>query len=182
MAMGTLPQQVSVTESQKKEKTTMKIRRKVTILAVLVVLVLSLIVAVLPVFACTAGCTPGFWKNLEKHSDFWTDHSPGDTVGSVFGNAAIYGLGDDTLLEALQYGGGPGPEGAAQILLRTAVATLLNVAYDEAQDFAWGWGWWHVNLTTRVNDALASGNRDTMIWLAEHLDGWNNQGCPLLED
>lgn len=160
----------------------MKIRKKVTILAILVVLVLSLIVAVLPVSACTAGCTPGFWKNLKKHSDFWTDHSPEDTVGSVFGNAALYGLGDDPLVEALQYGGGPGPEGAAKILLRAAVAALLNSAYDEQQGFAWGWAWWYSNLTNQVNSALASGDRGWMLGLAEELDHWNNQGCPLLED
>jgi len=149
----------------------------------LVVLVLSLIVAMQPVFACTAGCTPGFWKQ-EQHFEFWTGHSPGDPVGSVFDVPDdwddLNGDGEpDTLLDALKYKGGPGPEGAARILLRAAVATLLNSAYDDANSAGWGWGWWTINLTTQVNDNLASGNRGGMLQLAQGLDGLNNMGCPL---
>ena len=161
----------------------MKIRKKATVLAVLSMLVVSLIVAVLPVLACTAGCTPGFWKR-PQHFGYWTaPYVPdGDTptkVGDVFDADVFPDLADDTLLEALNYGGGPGAEGAAKILLRAAVATLLNAAYDETQGFAWGWDWWYDNLADQVHDKLTSGNRGRMIRMAEDIDGWNNQGCQL---
>jgi hypothetical protein len=42
----------------------------------------------------------------------------------------------------------------------------------------------HFPLTTgqvisQINSALASGNRDTILNLASHLDQLNNAGCPL---
>src|SRR3954465_8083321 len=79
-------------------------------------------------FTGTQGCTPGYWKN---HTEAWADtpYSPTDTVGSVFTlPASLSSLSGETLLAALDGTGGDGStlEGAAAILLRAAVAGLLN--------------------------------------------------------
>lgn len=155
----------------------MRIRTKATILVVLGAL--SMIVSAQPVSACTAGCTPGFWKQ-QQHRDFWTGYSPDQTVESVFTVPSdLNRLADDSLLDALRYKGGPGKEGAARILLRAAVATLLNSAYDAAQEWHWHYDFWNESyLTSSVNDALG-GSRDEMLSLARELDDMNNLGCPL---
>jgi hypothetical protein len=120
------------------------------------------------------GCTPGYWKN---HTDSWagTGFTPGQTVGSVFSGASAFpSLAAQTLLQALQGGGGPGLDGAAKILLRAAAAALLNAGHsgvDYPRTTA--------EILADVNAALASGNRDTMLGLATALDNDNNAGCPL---
>jgi len=120
------------------------------------------------------GCTPGYWKN---HTDSWspTGYATGQTVQSVFSAAMVYpDQGSATLLEALNFGGGPGVTGAAEILLRAAVAALLNASHpgvDYPRTAA--------SVISDVNTALASGDRDTMLVLASSLDADNNQGCPL---
>ena len=159
----------------------MRIRKRATVLALLGVLVLILIVAVQPVLACRYGCTPGFWKQ-PHHFGYWTGYSPGQTVGSVFVNAWTYfpDLADDTLLQALDYGGGRGLEGAARIYLRAAVATLLNSAYNSAH----GGSWWYGDVTPAqvvdwVNEVLSWDNRVDVLSDAEWFDGINNAGCPL---
>jgi hypothetical protein len=121
-----------------------------------------------PVFE---GCTPGFWKQ-DQHFDSWQTYSPDQLVSSVFTIPAASGIpADTTLLQALEFNGGSGVDGASRILLRAAVAALLNAASDDV-DF---------NLTTAqvisaVNTALASGDRDTILAEASRLDGFNNQG------
>ncbi len=120
------------------------------------------------------GCTPGYWKN---HTDSWppTGYATGDLVGTVFLSAASYpSLGGQTLLEALSFGGGPGVEGAAEVLLRAAVSSLLNAAHPDV-DFPRT----PAQVIASVNTALASGVRDTMLSLATELDQENNGGCPL---
>lgn len=122
----------------------------------------------------TEGCTPGYWKN---HTDSWagTGYTPGQTVGSVFSGAGAFpSLASQTLLQALQGGGGPGTLGAAKILLRAATAALLNAAHsgvDYTRTTA--------EILADVNAALTSNSRDTMLTLASELDGDNNLGCPL---
>jgi hypothetical protein len=113
------------------------------------------------------GCTPGFWKN---HTDAWVGFSPSDLVSSVFSNAAPYDV--DTLLQALHFKGGPGVDGAKRILLRAAVAALLNstsVNYPLTTS----------EVITMTDNALASGDRDTILSVASELDALNNLGCPL---
>jgi len=119
------------------------------------------------------GCTPGYWKNLRKHGDSWTVLSPQQTVASAGFNSTYFA--DTTLVDALAGGGGRGVEGAEKILLRAAVAGLLNiysgdVAYATENAAA---------FIADVNAALASGNRSTMLSLGSTIDGWNNGGCPL---
>ena len=116
------------------------------------------------------GCTPGFWKN---HTDLWVTYSPGQTVESVFNVPDQFGLDNDTLLTALDYPGGNGPSGAAQILLRAAVAALLNAASPDVD-----YPLTEAEIIDQVNAALA-GNRPTMLALAIQLDGFNNLGCPI---
>ncbi len=119
------------------------------------------------------GCTPGYWKN---HTSSWAPagYSPSQSVVSVFAQASPYSAGSATLHQALYFGGGPGVDGAAEILLRAAVAALLNashpdVSYPETP----------ASVVAAVDTALASGDRDTMLHLAATLDSENNLGCPL---
>jgi hypothetical protein len=117
------------------------------------------------------GCTPGYWKN---HTSSWgpTGYSTSQTLASVFSNTGS--LGSSTLLQALSFSGGSSLTAKKQILLRAAVASLLNSAHSGV-DF---------DLTTaqvisQVNAALASNNADTILALATSLDIENNSGCPL---
>ena len=116
------------------------------------------------------GCTPGYWKN---HTRAWDVYSSGTLVGSVFSGASA-SLADDTLLQALSYQGGTGLLGAERILLRAAVAALLN-STDDVVDYPL-----HTSeVRNRVSAALASDNRSRMLNLAADLDRKNNLGCPL---
>ena len=115
------------------------------------------------------GCTPGYWKQ-SHHFDSWTaPYDPGDPVAGVFA-----GAGAGTLLDALQGGGGSGVAGARKILLRAAVAALLNAASNGVE-------YPHsiAEIDAAVEAALASNDRDTMLDLAGELDADNNLGCPL---
>ena len=122
----------------------------------------------------TQGCTPGFWKQ-DFHFGFWTGHSPTDTVGSVF-TGALPELSGETLLDALQGGGGPGLLGKEKILLRAAVAALLNASSSSVS-----YPFTSAQIITAVNAALATGNQTTINNLATLLDNANNGsgGCPI---
>lgn len=120
------------------------------------------------------GCTPGYWKN---HTRSWagTGLTPGQTVGSVFSGASAFpSLASSSLLDALQGGGGSGTAGAARILLRAAVAALLNAGHPGVE-----YPRTAAAIVADVNAALASNNRSTMLALAGELDEDNNAGCPL---
>jgi hypothetical protein len=115
------------------------------------------------------GCTPGFWKQ-EQHFDSW----PVD-IDTTFGDIGIAGPGvnpDTTLLEALSFQGGPSLQDAINLLLHHAAAAYLNslaVDYPLTPD----------EVVDMVNDALASGDRDTILAVKDVLDANNNLGCPL---
>ena len=120
------------------------------------------------------GCTPGYWKN---HLADWppTGYDPSQNVSSVFNvPACVDELAGDTLLTALNYGGGDGIVGAARILLRAGVAAVLNAAHP-------GVNYPHTvgEVVNVVNQALASCDRDTMLSRATDLDRDNNLWCPL---
>lgn len=117
------------------------------------------------------GCTPGFWKN---HTSAWVGYTPGQTLESVFDLPDSLGLDNKTLLEALNFGGGSGVKGAAQNLLRAAVAALLNAAHPDIN-----YPMTAAEVIAQVNAALASNNRATMLGLATTLDTQNNAGCPI---
>ncbi|MBI3971499.1 MAG: hypothetical protein HY332_09440 [Chloroflexi bacterium] len=121
------------------------------------------------------GCTPGYWKQ-PQHLDSWapTGFSPNQTLESVFDVPDSFGLDNVSLLDALSLQGGPGLRGAAEVLLREAVAALLNSAHPDV-DYPRSTS----AVITAVNAALASGNRATILNLAAALDADNNLGCPL---
>jgi hypothetical protein len=117
------------------------------------------------------GCTPGFWKN---HPEDWEGFSTNQALASVFNPAGLGGLGSTTLLDALKFKGGSTVTAAKRILLRHAVAALLNSAHPGV-DF---------ELTTAqvisaVNAALASNNRTTILRAKNRLARLNESGCPL---
>ena len=120
----------------------------------------------------TQGCTPGYWKQ-SNHFDSWVGYTPDATVGSIFTGVAA-DLSGETLLAALQGGGGSGLVGAERILLRAAVAALLNstsIAYPYNEAY----------IISAVDAALATGDRSAILTLATTLDDANNGagGCPL---
>jgi hypothetical protein len=120
------------------------------------------------------GCTPGYWKN---HTSSWagTGYTTGQTLGSVFTiPGSLSSLSSSTLLQALSFSGGSGTSGAARILLRAAVAALLNSAHSGVE-----YPSTTAEIIADVNAALASNDRDTMLELASDLDADNNLGCPL---
>ncbi|MEA3275519.1 MAG: hypothetical protein U9Q81_09590 [Pseudomonadota bacterium] len=125
------------------------------------------------VFSCEIeGCTPGYWKN---HLYAWIVYSPDQSVDSVFEVPGDFQeLADDTLLEALNYGGGDGLVGAAQIMLRQAIATLLNAVHADvrtpySEEF----------VIYHVSRGLNSYDRERMIWIAAKAETLNEMGCPL---
>jgi hypothetical protein len=117
----------------------------------------------------TEGCTPGYWKN---HEEAWVTYTPTQTVDSVF-TGADPTLGSQTLLEALSFQGGPDLVGKQEILLRAAVAALLNTT--SGIDY----GVKTKALINGVNSRLASGSEKKIINFATQLDNRNNLGCPL---
>lgn len=154
-----------------------------------------------------AGCTPGYWKQ-EHHFGSWpetvdirisvvpeeyetVDISPDTLLEDVFrsahlgANKEFYDLNEDgaadTLLDALQFKGGPGVAGPARILLRAAVAALLNEA-----EFGDSYGastllavYGGVNIALDPNVANADPSRDDILALAKAMDIANNSNCPL---
>jgi hypothetical protein len=118
------------------------------------------------------GCTPGFWKQ-DQHFDSWVNFTPGQSVSSVF-SGVDPSLASESFLDALQGGGGPGLVGGEEILLRAAVAALLN---STAVGYPFGTG----DIISAVDGAIATGDRDVILALATILDNANNGkgGCPL---
>jgi len=126
------------------------------------------------------GCTPGFWKN-PKHFALWVGYTPNELVSAVFSVPASFPDGSDgtslassSLAGALAFQGGSTLNGASQILLRAAVAALLNASNPNvAYPMTTG------QIVTAVNAALNSGDRTQITNLATKLDNANNGGCPL---
>ncbi len=99
---------------------------------------------------------------------------PGQTLESVFNVPNSLGIDNVTLLQALGFQGGSGVSGASRILMRAAVAALLNAAHPDV-DYTLSEG----QVITQVNAALATLNRDTMLTLATSLDTFNNLNCSI---
>ena len=139
------------------------------------------------------GRTPGYWKN---HSGTWpkfTVRNYKSAVISVTNSTPVLSLfnvprvllkcgatcildlnkdgRNDTLLQALAYKGGDGLTGKAQILLRAAVAGLLNEAYFKSTYPAYSSV---TSLISAVNTTLATRSETAYVTLANVLDWWNN--------
>ena len=122
------------------------------------------------------GCTPGYWKN---HPGAWEENKPSDTLGSEFTfPAELSGLESKTFMQALKFGGGTTVLDAAKLLMKAAVASFLNAANDDIK-FPYRRYGNPFDIQQKVNEALASLDRETMLELKDHLDGLNNEGCPL---
>jgi hypothetical protein len=122
------------------------------------------------------GCTPGFWKQ-DFHFGFWKTYLTTQTIGSVFTGVSFQdALGSETLLEALQGGGGRDLLGAETILLRAAVAALLN-----ASSGSIAYPFTTAQIITAVKTAIASDSRDSILALEAILNSANNGpgGCPI---
>jgi uncharacterized repeat protein (TIGR01451 family) len=119
------------------------------------------------------GCTPGFWKT---HPDCWCeDYETGDMLGSIFTvPSELSGMADDSLMKALKYGGGPGVEGAASNLFRSAVSALLNACNDNVN-----YPMSVSSVISEVNTALATLDRHEILSLHAMLDMYNNLGCSI---
>lgn len=118
------------------------------------------------------GLSHGYWKN---HLSDWPDgYTPSMLVDDVFENASLYIPATDTLLDALQYKGGDDLVGGAQILLRNAVASVLNAHHPNIN-----YPILEADLIGEVNEALGSQNRDTMLSLEGILNDYNNVGADL---
>jgi len=139
-----------------------------------IVLLCILLIGALAVPAMAGeGCSQGFWRH---HTDVWQGYAPEDLVVDIFVDPNSYVDVTDTLLQALRYRGGRGPEGGARILLRQAVAAVLNAAHSGVT-----YPQTESDVIATVNGALAGGDRDTMLNLAKQLDDDNNLDCPLDE-
>lgn len=120
------------------------------------------------------GCSHGFWKN---HPIEWqTGYAPSDLLITYFSYIPVE-LQSDDLETALEYGGGKDFIGAARILLRNAVASLLNAADPDIY-----FPLTQQEVIAAVNDALKGQDRATALSLEEYLDGLNNLGSPVCSD
>jgi hypothetical protein len=147
----------------------------------------------------TEGCTPGFWKNHtdwksydDNASETADDNFPDTTLSHMlrspdgFGQdytfPAVYGdLGSVTMLAALSQGGGSTLRGAANNLMRHAVAAYLNAdagllypfrRYTVGEDGS-------PPLVQQIQDALNSQKRGQILALKDALEAANTLGCPL---
>ncbi len=120
------------------------------------------------------GCTPGYWKN---HTSNWEEYSPSTPLSQVFKNTTLGKYSSITLHQALSLKGGPGVDGATQILLRAAAAAVLNAAHEDLGYPLRRFG--ADGILAQVRNALATGDRATILKLADKLGKLNNLGCPL---
>ena len=119
----------------------------------------------------TQGCTLGYWKN---HQSAWVTYSPTDTIGSAFKlTSAQTPYASTTLIDGLNFPGGPGVLGAEQILFKQAIAGLLNST--SGIDY----GATTAQVIGITHTAILSGSRDDMITVAGEFELRNSVGCPL---
>jgi hypothetical protein len=157
--------------------------RKILVAIAMALAALATSTAAIPAAQATnigyEGCTPGYWKN---HTDNWQEMKTDRLYGVVFTSSATSGVAGLTFLQALQAKGGPGIDGAAQILARASAAAYLNAAHE---GLGYPWRRFHTGkddrpaLVATVNAAFDSGSREAMLELASRLDTDNNLGCPL---
>lgn len=166
----------------------MSVRHRHVPLIIAIAALLLTMVAVPPAQATIGdeGCTPGYWKN---HMENWpSPYAAGDDLDQgfwFFGSATwlanhdpdgVYAsFASDSLHDTLQGGGGRGLEGATTILLRAGTAALLNTTHGDVAYFTVN----RPEIVRLVNRALQSGDRGTILELADRLDRANNGGCPL---
>ncbi len=121
------------------------------------------------------GNTPGFWKN---HLNLWVGYTTDQLIDDVFdipsGIIWYILIGSKTLLQALNFKGGPGVFGAARILLRAAVAGLLNAAHPDV-NYLYTYG----DIQWLVKYSLSTGKRNIILQKEALIDAQNNLGSDL---
>ena len=91
-------------------------------------------------------------------------YDPNQTIGSVFTSTpAPYD--SVSLIDGLSLMGGPDFNGGLEILLRAAIAGLLN------RDFP------STGFINKVNAKIETGDRATIVKFATRLDNQNNGDC-----
>jgi hypothetical protein len=125
------------------------------------------------------GCGQGFWK---AHPELWPTAgsepvNPSDLFGTHFTSAAqrFPTLASMTMFQAISsQGGGSVLEEAAGNLARAAVAGLLNAEHPSVP-----YELHSKAVRSQTNDQLASGNRNSILGLANTLESYNTGTCPL---
>jgi hypothetical protein len=103
-----------------------------------------------------------------------TGFSPNQTVESVFDLPAFPNIGNATLDEALGFGGGPTVAAAVRVLIRQAVAGVLNASHPDVN-----YPLTAAQIIANVNAAIATNNRNTILGLKDQIAGFNERRCPL---
>jgi hypothetical protein len=134
----------------------------------------------------TQHCTVGFYKN---HSQFLNS---GTCTNFVFDSSTLVSalfpdvdpcVGALTLLQLLQdsttvCGAGSTIPGAEVILLRQAIARIANAANSSPPSCDAVFGTIHKTNAT-IDDAIATDNRDELIFLSQVYDTLNQGSCTL---
>ncbi len=149
-----------------------KMRVRFRFLLATATLAVALVAGAVPVAANVAGdsegCTPGYWKN---HTEVWQEFTPVQTIGSVFTGAPA-AFSSLTLEQGLALRGGPRIAGAQQILLRAAIASLLNAAYDSPDGS-------HLLFPWRRNDPGFNGEPPLISHGQRRPDEWQPDDHPV---
>jgi hypothetical protein len=149
-----------------------------TIVAILAVLgLLAVVVAVQPVFAWEAGCTPGYWRQ-EHHFDSWPEGiAPGDTIYAVCNDpdlVLVCGYGftyidpEITLIDALWAKGG-----GENAFLRHGAAALLSSLHPEVAEPP------TCHVCGNLNDPYGPDPVHDFEGHKNWFEGYNEIGCPL---
>jgi len=116
--------------------------------------------------ALANGCTPGYYKNH-------TAVNENTSVTAAFPGANLGAYSGLTVKAALSLQGGPGIDGALQILLRAAAAAYLNstapIIYSGPNT---------AEIQYSVAYVTTFGDRQDIIDYAAFLDARNNADCP----
>jgi len=127
------------------------------------------------------GCTLGYWKTHTgdgpgNQANAWaaTNYEKNDQLGEVFDIPDAFDLDTATFYEALSFRGGPDATAAARLLLKQAVAALLNASHPDV-----AYGMTISQIVSDVNKALATEDRQEMLELKDQLDELNKASCPL---
>lgn len=117
-------------------------------------------------------CGHGYWKN---HLADWapTPYSPDDLIGDIFDSTHAWTyIAESTLLEGLRFPGGPGVDGAIRIVMRQAIAALLNASHPDFSSPSTV-----ADIIDQVNTAIESNDRKTILKLNGHLIGKEDGAC-----
>jgi len=125
------------------------------------------------------GLTLGYWKN---HTSSWQYYTPDQKLGTIFAGLTedldpstpgvqnpFQALANDTMLQALNYQGGPTIQDAARLMLKQAAAGLLN-AINTGVNYPLTTG----QIKVMVNNALESQDRATILSVASILEADNS--------